>query len=264
VSAAAYRARSATELIDATFQLLRQNAAAFFTMAAMLTIPQTILQSIFIRPLLRNPTMFTTGGTGFGGLWIYTLCILALSAIFHTAMMYAADDAYLGKPIVVADELTRSLPKVVTLFFAYIVTGLCVGFAVIGFFVGSIYVGLMLFAVPAVIIFENTGIGEAMSRSSNLSKGLKGHIFVTVFLAGAVGAVGYIIVGFIAGLLTSFSTYAQMLVEALGFTIVVPIFPIAIVLLYYDARIRKEGFDIQLMAQAVDGSAAATTKPQPA
>ena len=251
-------------MIDATFQLLRRNAAAFFTMSAMLTIPNTILQWIFLRPMLRQPQTFTSGGAGLGGFWISFLGTLLLSAIFHTAMMTAASDSYLGKPVAVADDLTRALPKVITIFFAYIVTSFCVGFAVLGFIVGSIYVALMLFAVPTVIIFENAGITSAMSRSANLSKGLKGHIFLTYFLAGAVGAVGYIIVTLIASMLASISTSVQLIVQALGYTIIVPIFPITAVLMYYDARIRKEGFDIQLMAQAVDSSAAAATKPQPA
>ena len=265
MSAAAYRARSATELIDATFQLLRRNAAAFFTLSAMFTIPNTILQSIFMRPTLRQPTTLGTTGPGLGGLLISYLGALALGALFQTAMMIATSEAYLGKPVVVANDLQRALPKLITVFFAYVLTTILVAISVIAFIVGAVYVALVLFAVPAIIILEDVDIGKAISRSSSLSKGLKGHIFSTLLLAGVIYIVGSAIIGFLAQLLGGISSsYVALLVQALGQTIVVPIFPIVAVLVYYDARIRREGFDLQLMTQAVDGSAAAATKPLPA
>jgi len=264
VSAAAYRARSATELIDATFQLLRRNAAAFFTLSAMFTIPNTILQSILMRPTFGQPQPLGTAGPGLGGFGAYYLCALALGALFHTAMMMATSEAYLGKPVVVANDLQRALPKVVVVFLAYFLTTLAVAVGVLGFFIGAIYVWLLFFAVPSAVIFENASIGTAFSRSIALSKGLKGHIFLTLFLAGVIYLVGYFIIIFVASLLVGISPYAQLIVMALGLTLIVPVFPIVAVLVYYDARIRKEGFDIQLMAQAVDGASAAATKPQPA
>jgi hypothetical protein len=65
-------------------------------------------------------------------------------------------------------------------------------------------------------------------------------------------------------MLITISSYAQLIVQALGLTLIVPIFPIVIVLVYYDTRIRKEGFDIELMAQQVGGAEPGTTNPQPA
>ena len=264
MSAAAYRARSATELIDATFQLLRRNAAAFFTLSAMFTIPNTIAQSFFMRSALRqtsNPVAAVA--PGLGGLLIYSLCAFALSALFQTAMMIAASETYLGKPVVVADDLRQAAPKVFTVFIAYLLTSILVGISVLGFIVGAFYVAVVLFAVPCAVIFEHADVGGAISRSSALSKGLKGHIFLTFLLAGVIYMVGYLIVVFFAGLLMTISPYVQLIAQALGLTLIVPIFPIVVVLVYYDARIRKEGFDIELMAQQV-GSPGAAANPQPA
>jgi len=265
VSAAAYRARSATELIDATFQLLRRNAAVFFTLSALFTIPNTILQSIFMRPTLsQQPQPLGAGGQSLSGLLVYYLCVLALGSVFQTAMMIAASESYLGKPVIVANDLQQALPKFITIFVAYVLTSILVGVSVLGFIVGSIYVALLFFAVPASIIFENVDLGKAFSRSATLSKGLKGHIFLTLLLAFVIYVVGYLIVVSVASLLAGISPYAKLIIQALGLTFIVPVFPIVAVLIYYDARIRKEGFDIQLMAQAVDSASAGTTKPQPA
>jgi len=264
VSAAAYRARSATELIDATFQLLRRNAAAFFTLSAMFTIPNTIAQSIFMRTALQQATNPVTAvAPGLGGLLIYSLCAFALSALFQTAMMFAASETYLGKPVVVADDLKQAVPKMFTVFVAYVLTSLLIGVGALGFLVGAFYVAVLLFAVPAAVIFEKADVGGAITRSADLSKGLKGHIFLTFLLAAVIYMVGYLIVVFFASLLMTISPYVQLIVQALGLTLIVPIFPIVAVLVYYDARIRKEGFDIELMAQQVGGPGAAAN-PQPA
>lgn len=264
MSAAAYRARSATELIDATFQLLRRNAAAFYTLSAMFTIPNAILQALFMRPAIVSTTQTLGAGAagGLGGFFGYYVCALALGALFHTAMMILASDAYLGRPAVVADGIKQATSKWLMIFLAFIVTSVLVGLAFFALIVPGFYVALVLFAVPPVIIFENTDIGTAMSRSSTLSKGLKGHIFLTLLLAGLIYIVGLVIVIIVAAMLIAISPYAQIIVQALGLTLIVPIFPIVAVLIYYDARIRKEGFDIELMAQQVGGAAAA--KPQPA
>jgi len=187
VSAAAYRARSATELIDATFQLLRRNAATFFTLSAMFTIPNTILQSLLMRPALGQPQTLGAGSVpsvagataGLGGLLLYLVFGLALSALFQTAMMIAASEAYIGKTPVVADDLRQSVPKLLTVFIGLLLTTFLVGLGAIALFVGAIYVALVLFCVPPVIIFEKADVGTAISRSSNLSKDLKGHIFGT-------------------------------------------------------------------------------------
>jgi hypothetical protein len=44
-------------------------------------------------------------------------------------------------------------------------------------------------------------------------------------------------------------------------TLVIPIVTIAMSLFYYDMRVRKEGFDLQVMMSAVGGAAPASSGP---
>jgi hypothetical protein len=265
VSAAAYRARSATELIDATFQIFRRNAAGLLTLSALFTIPNTILnvtltRSALLRPGLASATAVGYNFTGFG---LYFLCLLVLSAVFHTAIIVACSDAYLGKEVNIADALKRALPKAFTIFVAYIVLSLLIGIGFIFFLIPGVLLGLMWYATACAILFENLDIGQAMSRSSALSKDLKGHEFATFLLAFVIYIVGYFIIAAIAGLTLTVSPFVYLIVLSLGLTLLMPIYPLVVVLLYYDARIRKEGFDIELMAQQVGGPAATAAKPQP-
>jgi hypothetical protein len=263
VSAAAYRARSATELIDATFQLLRRNAAGLFTLSALFTIPNAIVSSL----LMPRPTYgaFAYDGASIGGgLALYGLAVLALSCVFQTALLIAGSDVYLGRPVDVAACLRRALPKAVPIFIAYILVWVGITIGLFIFIIPGVLFALSWYAIPCAIVFENADISHAFSRSSELSKGLKGHVFLTLLLALVILSVGYVIVMSLAAMTSALSTYVQLTVQAIGFTLVEPIFPLVIVLLYYDARIRKEGYDIELMAKQVGGSAATAAKPQPA
>jgi hypothetical protein len=229
-------------LIDTAFQLIRRNATPMFTLGALVSIPIVVLQATVMHtsPLAALTSAGQTPAQGMGPFLLYFALIFSWS----------------GKPVVVADTIKRALSKFVPMFIAYILMSIAVGLGVIGLFVGAIIVALLLFAVPALIAFENVGIFAAFERSIGLSSGLKGHIFVTCLLAFVLYFVGYIIVVVVAataGKMLNAPLVGTVLV-AVGTTVLVPVFPIVFTLLYYDARIRKEGFDIQLMAEQVPGS----------
>ncbi len=117
-------------------------------------------------------------------------------------------------------------------------------------------------AFPACVV-EQIGAWPAVKRSSNLSKGTKGRIFV-LYLLGAVlswllsmgvtlpltivlallPGIGDAQHAQTAGIIMVFIIYgAAFAVQAL----IRPIYGIALVLFYYDQRIRHEGFDIEWM-----------------
>lgn len=275
MSAAAYRARSATELIDATFQILRRNAAGLITLSALFNIPNVILNAAVSRSAFTigaNGTVNPLASVNFTAYGLDFLFLLILSAVFQTAIIVACSDAYLGQPVNIADALKRALPKAFTIFIAYIGVSILIGIGTLFFIIPGVILALMLYATPCAILFENLDIGAAMSRSSALSKDLKGHIFVTFLLAFVIYLVGYFIIlaiagvagGMVGAMAGMMSSVVTLIVLALGLTILMPILPLVVVLLYYDARIRKEGFDIELMSQQVGGPAAARPQPKPA
>jgi hypothetical protein len=126
--------------------------------------------------------------------------------------------------------------------------------------------GLILYlryalAVPACVL-EDIGATAAIKRSATLSAGVRGRIFVIYFL---MGVITYIVMfvflipaTFLAALVakgspavtTLFAGLATFLAGALAG----PIVTIALSLVYFDQRVRKEAFDLQLMMAAVDGT----------
>jgi hypothetical protein len=100
-----------------------------------------------------------------------------------------------------------------------------------------------------------------LGRSWRLSKGLSWHIFGTLLLAGIIAAIVGLIFLVPSAIVTANETFSGT-VSSTGWvlrtilgslsTIVVSPFSSAVgVLLYFDARIRKEGFDLAMMAREV-------------
>jgi hypothetical protein len=161
--------------------------------------------------------------------------------------------------------MARAVPVVVTFLAVTLVT--VVGFALL--IVPGIYLGIRLYpAVPAVVI-EGVGPGEALSRAWRRTAGSVGRGFVVYLimfviffllsmgasivggiLGGALGAVGGV-GGAALGALAVVGI-VQVLVSMLYY----PLLASATTLFYYDTRVRSEGLDVELMADALGGPAA--------
>jgi hypothetical protein len=117
-------------------------------------------------------------------------------------------------------------------------------------------------AFPACVV-EQIGAWDALKRSSALSKGTRGRVFLLYLLgtvlswmlSGGVTLIVTIVLALIpgasspqraqtTGMIVIFSYYAAAFaVQALT----KPVYGIALTLFYYDQRIRQEGFDIEWM-----------------
>jgi hypothetical protein len=133
-------------------------------------------------------------------------------------------------------------------------------------------------AVPACTL-EKLLARRSMFRSKFLTNGAKGSILGIVLLTGVMGFVVTYALQLPALLLsgsfmmtakshlTMASTIWIYVADFLGGSITGPITTIALVLVYYDQRVRKEAFDLQLMMEAVGQQSqmqAAATAPPPA
>jgi hypothetical protein len=117
-------------------------------------------------------------------------------------------------------------------------------------------------SVPACTL-ENLPAMPSIRRSKFLTFGAKGGIFGIIFLAGLMTfLLTYILQmpaliasnAFIVTGRTHFTVAAQVwiyIADFLGTALAGPVATIALALVYYDQRVRKEAFDLQLMMQAV-------------
>ena len=125
----------------------------------------------------------------------------------------------------------------------------------------AIFLFARYFAVPATVVLEGLGVVAGLRRSNTLSKGMKGKILGALGLPMLMFLVIQTVLVAVAQLLPG-PAFLAFLVQQIPAIIVSPILAVISTLLYYDARIRKEGFDIEVMAAEL-GSISAGTSPTP-
>jgi len=126
-----------------------------------------------------------------------------------------------------------------------------------------------------VLMLENRGALDSIRRSIQLTKGRRWQIFVAFLLAAIMSYVGVIIFQgpFLIPMMIAMIHNTRLPVwlafltavsGAVGGSITGPISMIVLVLCYYDARIRKEAFDLQFMMSALEKPATAAGTASPA
>jgi hypothetical protein len=145
--------------------------------------------------------------------------------------------------------------------------GIFMGLAVLATIIGGfVWVIIALcryaLAVPACTL-ERLPAKASVIRSKFLTRGRKGSIFLIYILTGVLTtALTYVLQlpGLMASHVLWFSAHTHMgtasliwiyIAQFLGGAIAGPIVTIALALMYYDQRVRKEAFDLQLMMQAI-------------
>jgi uncharacterized membrane protein len=192
-----------------------------------------------------------------------------VAAAAQAATVVAVSQVHLDRPASVMDSFSRVKHQIVG------VIGLSLK---VGFFVG---LWCLLFIVPGILkamewslagpakVLEDKSASDAMSRSSELTQGNRGRIFVIWFLF-VVLSIGVsmlfqwpIEIGARAGGRNISSLrnvavgwqVASVIATFLSECLVGPLITIAFALVYYDERVRKEAFDLQLMMTTIDAPA---------
>jgi hypothetical protein len=246
------RPRSATEILDAGFQILKQQYGTFVVLAALAYLPYIIFM-LFIGASVRGASPDEVSVATASASLIALPIALIWFPIAETAVLVGASDALLGRPVDATSALRAVLSRFGNVLLAAILKGILVMVATVFFIVPGVIVWLGLFATPAVVVFERLNAVESMGRSWNLAKGMKGKIFGVMLLAYliifAVQMAVTIVVTAVGGNDIVASIASSVLV-----IFVYPLLGICVALLYYDARIRKEGFDLQVLAGELQGA----------
>jgi hypothetical protein len=140
-----------------------------------------------------------------------------------------------------------------------------IGFAaILAIFVSAMVVWVRYALAIACCVVEDLGVIKSIKRSAALSKGSRFRIFLiyTVFLI--LGAVAAAALGGLASVSSKLISYVPArlvlisLARFIASALTGPLATIGIALVYYDERVRKEAFDLQLMMNTLDSPAPPT------
>ena len=237
------RPRSIPELVDAAVPLVRRQYMLLVTASAVLVAPGLALQ------LALPPE----------GVWVGVAVRNLLFVLLDAAAIQIVSEAYLGGAPDLASVLRTVGQRSGALLGAMILRGLLVLLGMVVFVVPGIVFYAWSFAMPMVVMLEARRAGEAYSRSMELVRdntarvllALALALLVTMLLTAGAGAA----IGALAGAIGLPGRTTGLLIQ---FSVVLfqPIRSVVGTLLYYDLRIRKEGFDLEVMAGQLEGLSA--------
>ena len=248
-----YRPRTGTELIDAAFQLIKSQFSTVITISAIGCIPMLLVY--LFSPF--SPTNLAV--QRWNSILLNMVASFVAIMFLEGSLLFALSEAYLGRQITVSASVSSGLRNMGRLFIAYMATGFLIGLAFVLLIVPGFIVFTWLFVVPALVVIERAPLTSAtLSRS----RALCGDTKLRILGFGLIFSIaGMIVAGTsaIALHLTKSLVFSE-LVGILQCLICWPLYMAFVIVQYYDARIRKEGYDVELMASTLSPSDA----PQPA
>lgn len=248
----ALRPRSATELVDASFQLYRAHFTTFVMCAAVAYLPLLVLQLFYVgdtNALVAEGTpeaMMRLMGRNAVGYLAQAMVVSLMTAV----LVVCTSQAYLGERVDMGTAVRRVVPRAGRLMLsAVLLLAMSVG-ALFAFVFPVIYVFARYFAVTPAIVLEDVDLSGAFRHSSELSRGRKWHVLNTIGLASLIYWVVLISVSVLAALAAE-SFVLRTVAVAVARVVSYPVVAVALTLVYYDTRIRNEGLDIELMTDAL-------------
>ena len=194
------------------------------------------------------------GGRQNPGLALLDRLLSAIGALLVTgATVRVVSEAYLGRTPRLRDALGFAGDKLGAIFGANFASGILTGLAFLALVIPGIVVACGYSVAAQVAALESPGsAGGALRRSWDLTKGFKGKalvlwmvsiclILVVFFGAGLLGGA----LGVLGGALDA----AVAVVTAFVSLLVYPVISCVFTLFYYDLRVRKEGFDLEVLAK---------------
>jgi hypothetical protein len=268
---ASLRPMNLGELLDRSFFLYRKH---FLLFVGIVALPHLVLLAfqligVAIRP--KTPALMMLSG-----IWALASAVLYLAVIATSqgATVVAVSKVHLGHEASISEAFAGIKKRILGLAWIMIVMGLVVGFGFILLIIPGIMLGLMWALTIPVAVLEGTGLSSSVSRSAELTKGSRWRIFVICFLFLVLTYIVYVLwempifvaIGMFAqrhgpGAIPVWTQVALPVGTFLTECLVGPLMTIALSLVYYDQRVRKEAFDLQHMMAALDAPQGGASAP---
>jgi hypothetical protein len=252
------------EVIDGAFKILRSNLKLFLGTTLVFELPSmwgaAMLQSSGAQ--MRAAAGHVAGARpGLpGGFWLILLLVMATYFVLWGTITAATIQLISGEET----SFGKAFRRFRTVFGPALGTSLIFGIATfllscLLVIPGIVYALRRSLFLPVMLVEGKTG-PESLYRSKALVKGgggRMGRIFVTNLLLVVLGSafnwgVGMLIPASLRG------TFVGAFLTMVPQVIITPVYAIALVLIYYDARVRDEGYDLELRAQGAGVAATGT------
>lgn len=256
----------AGEILNAAVGLYRRNPREIWKIVAVIVVPLAVIQQVITAASLpagihvHNGTLQASSGAAAGssaGL----IAEIALSFIglvmVNGALALCLVDSYLGRALSWSQALEATRRRLAPLLWVAIIGGIAAAVAFVVLIVPGIWLAVMwAVAVPAVMLEPVNGL-QALARSAALVRGrwwaTFGVLLLALVMLLAVQLAIALIVSAIESGLRVDSLTVVLALSAVQFVIasliIYPLVGGVIAVLYVDLRMRRDGVDIERLAE---------------
>jgi hypothetical protein len=258
------RPLSVGEMLDAGFRLFRARFWTLILCVLVPVVPLTIVAtgvqaSVDPNAFDLDSTETVDSGTALAGTLVASLIQFAAAALAIAACFKAISAAYLGDRADVSESLRYALGRLVPLIVAYFLVVILVVLGFLALIIPGIWIAVKLSMVFPAVVFERTGPFASIGRSWSLTRGNWWRVFGTLLVVFLITFVLQLVLGgVVGGLLATSDSVSELtaaivltLVNLLTLAITYPLWASVTTVLYYDLRVRNEGFDLHLLAQGM-------------
>ncbi len=264
-----FRPLGVGEILDAAFTIYRNHFKTLWLCVLVVVVPLAIIDTLITASVTENafdpteePTA-TSDGAAIGGGLARIILGFILALLSAAACTRAVGAAYLGNRVTWQESLGYALRKLFPLIVLSILTGVAVIFGLVLVIVGAVFIGVRLSVGSPALLIDDIGPVAAFRRSWNLVGGRWWATFAVLLLSTLL----VLFISLVINLLLVGPLLATDPNELVGATLTtigtivsnvftVPLQAAVVAILYFDLRVRKEGLDIQLLAESVGSGTA--------
>jgi hypothetical protein len=258
------------DILDRGLKIMLARLPTFFAIDLIVLAPLFVVQTIFPIVLLSDkPGATPDMGVAFGllGMSFFVLLLtLILAPLGTAAILHVISQEFIERRASLGEALRVGLARFAPLLGASIVAGFGIVFGLVACIVPGLIFMVWWAFITQVVVVERQGALESLGRSKQLVEGYGWRVFGVLLL---VGIINIVIQSIVQIPLSMFLNPYEVVKTNLGpqqhlvsipylvinnavmfcITVVLQAFQAScMTLLYFDLRIRKEGFDLELLA----------------
>jgi hypothetical protein len=274
------------EILDAGIKVYLKNARTLMGLTAAVVVPFQILSALILLSTVSTGSEVPHGtldlpagsaGTSNHAASLGASAILSVTGVIigllaTASCVKAISDIYLDQPTDIGSSLRFALRRLGSLVWLEIILGVLVTLATIALIIPGIWLWVSWSVATPVLLIDGARGSKALGRSRRLVRGrwwpTAGLLFVAAVMVAVVGGaiegalVGISLAG--GGESLVLTVVVVSLAAAISSVLVRPFQAAVTTVLYYDLRVRHEGYDVQLLAEQLGIEPAALPAGTPA
>ena len=275
------------EILDTSFNLFKRNFKSAVIVSAVIMVPLTLIGAAASAGLapsdlaaLDNPNatpeeILSVMGGLFGAIGIGSVLQIVGSVLVQAATTRIYSENYRGAKMDPGDALRYGLRRLPAMIALTIVTSLGMAFGLLFCLIPGIWLYAAWGLAPAALIAEGDGPIESLRRSFRLVKGAWWRVFGMLVVASILVAVITGVVTTPIQLAVTFGSgfadapnanmgaflAVNTLISGLATALTLPFTAAVVVALFFDQKVRKEGYDLERLIADLGDAPTGHTPP---